>query len=146
MTTQTPTSELRSHDHAFEPDYNKMTTDAFEMISHDHLIEVQLDFLVRHLASTVFGDQRYMDEWEVELSRLLRDQINSTDTAGEWCTQQEILEVLSKPETLKTLQLYVKNFLEKMKEHFEVIPIIDDLILEMREDQEDQRRRPTAPA
>jgi hypothetical protein len=146
MTTQTPTSELGSHDHAVGPDYNKMTTDAFEMISHDHLIEVQLDFLVRHLASTVFGDQRYMDEWKVELSSLLRNQINPTDGAGEWCTQQEILEVLSKPETLKTLQLYVKNFLEKMKEHFEVIPIIDDLILEMREDQEDQRRRPTAPA
>ena len=51
------TPEPQSHDHAIESDFNKMMIDDFEMVSHDHLIGEQLNFLVDHVLSTIFNDK-----------------------------------------------------------------------------------------
>lgn len=139
------TTKLPSINPVVEPDYNKLTVDNFDMISHDHLIGEQLNFLVDHIVSTIFEDKIYMDEWKSKFSSLLSEHYCYLLMDEELPTQQELLAVLAKGDTLIALRTYVKCNLEKTLSRIEVAPIMERLIAEMRESNEDQRRRPTVP-
>ena len=118
----------------------------FDQVSRDHLIGEQLNFLVNHTVNAIFDDDKYMDKWKSELLRILRTEIQEATMDGGPPTQQELLDVLVKPETLKALQSFLKMGFDKIVDYIQEIPVISLQIEELREDKEDNRHRPQASA
>lgn len=131
-------TKLPSINPVVEPDENKLKAESFEMNSREHLIWEQLNFLVEHAVNTIFDDRAYKDEWKNHLSGLLSEELGDLLTLVEPPTQQEMLEVLVKPDAMMALQSHIKIGFDESLEHLQQIPFISTLIYDFPEDNEEQ--------